>query len=440
MVRFKSHFSIALIRYFSSFGNVYAAALLFYSSLAFGFDEPLERRTLTPVDSHKYPAGTCPGHPLTSRPVPPIALGTNEASARIRRDRDDYAGLAAARMIYALSDLETNQTGDAYVTGMRGFLQGVPEDYELYFLLADGNVGLKYMILRPTSASLKPWILAIAGTQTVLDWIMDLDLGRAQFAQMQKILRIFTTCQYLNDGFPLAGAQWIVSGHSLGGGLAQALAYEIQRRRIQAGMRPVDLRLVTFNAFGARQLIEKSANYDARVMPFLRATNYFVMGDEVSRIGEHIGPTLQLTPAGEDPATPPRLRAPGEIARRHGIQTVYEIASLQGRGLMSGLSFAEVRATPERKFLRSLFPAAEILSGLAFAALDEGNPERILSRLQANVASVEKLTRLSLEDRRIRQFTRGLLYSQIDAWDTESAGIMAKSRVAELKRMLKRLQ
>lgn len=414
-------------------------AVNFFSSLALAIDEPIERRTLTLVDPMKYPAGICPGNPLTTPARPPLPLGTSQPTDQIRRDRDDFAGLSAARMIYHLSDLEVNSSGKAYVENLRSFLNEIPQDYQLYFILSDANVGLKYMILRPTTA-LKPWILGIAGTETILDWIMDLDLGHSQFSKMQKILSLFTTCQYLDEGFPIVGAQWVIAGHSLGGGLAQALAYEIQNRRLKANLRPIDLRLVTFNAFGARQLIEKSAAYDARVMPYVRATNYFVLGDEVSRIGEHVGPTLQLTPPGESPNTHPRLRSPSEIARRHGIEMVYELAS-HGRGLMSGLSFATVQATPERKVLRSLLPTAKVLSRLAMAAYDEGNPERILERIAANVESVEHLSRTDASNRRILQYTRALIYSQIDVWSATEGGPLAKSaRVAELRRLLKRLQ
>lgn len=350
---------------------------------------------------------------------------------RLARDGELRQGLLAARDVYELADLEVNRTGSSFVEGLRGFFAHVPQGYELYFFFADPDAGLKYMVLQPMNEG-RPWILGIAGTQTTLDWIQDLDLGRQQIERIGRIRSLFTSCQYLDSvGRPLASHSWIFAGHSLGGGIAQAIAYDVQRTRVAAGLNPLALRLVTFNGFGARSLF---SDYDERLAKTMRIANFFVQGDEVSRIGEHIGPTYILTPAGETPGVLPRLGV-SEIVRRHSMQTVEALTTVSDGGLVTGLGRAPAMAPPERKQLRALLPAASWLSRIVGAAWSENADDRVMARLRDDVAAVVALDPSVDPNARIMVYTKQILFSRQLEWTDSQPGLRRQVYLAEIERM-----
>ncbi len=206
-------------------------------------------------------------------------------------------GMKTAKMIYDLPDLETARKADKFVDDFFAFLNKIPSGYSLYYAFSDPRFGLKYAILRPNAETqATPWILTIAGTQTMKDWIGDADLGRKQ---LERLSRLFTKCLFRSaDGQMLFNRKLLVTGHSLGGGLAQAISYEILRRLAPAmpdgAVSPVTL--VTWNAFGAQELVGRVGAYDPALGAVLDSTNYFVRGDLVSKIGHAIGTTREMVP------------------------------------------------------------------------------------------------------------------------------------------------
>lgn len=396
-------------------------------------DEAFHRRVLTRVDPMKFSAGLCPGNPV-SAPRLADAEGS-DMIGRLARDGELRRGLLAARDVYELADLEANRTGASFVDGLRGFFGHVPDGYELYFFFADPDAGLKYMVLQPLNDG-RPWILGVAGTQTTLDWIQDLDLGRKQIERIGRIRALFTTCQYLDPaGRPLASHAWIFAGHSLGGGIAQAIAYDVQKARVGAGLNPLSLRLVTFNGFGARSLFP---DYDERLARTMRIANFFVQGDEVSRIGEHIGPTYVLTPAAETAGAPPRLGI-SEIVRRHAMTTVESLTAVRDGGLVTGLGRAPAMAPPERKVIRALLPAATWLSRLIGAAWSEDADDRVMSRLRENVDAVVALDPADQVNARILNYTKQILFSRHLEWTDSQPGLRRQGYLTEIERMRARL-
>lgn len=404
-------------------------SLLFFCTfcpLALGLtlEEPLEKRILTPINPGKYGAGVCPGNPARTINPPPARKQTFEANAV--RDAHEVAAMYAAAAIYKLGDLESFTGGDQFVQDTYGFLSAIPEGYKFYFYAAEPVSGLKYIVLQPTQGG--PWILSIAGTQSALDWIVDLDLGRTQFAALSKLLGMLTTCQYMDESNqPLASRDWIVTGHSLGGGMAQGVAYEIQRRRLEAGLQPVRMELITFNGFGSQELIAKTQTYEPAIVPYLSATNFFVRGDEVSRIGTHIGETRELVaPEGVS------------VIGKHAMETIIGIAE-NNRTLLSGLADAADVEPPARQTFRRLLPVASVISKLAFAGYDEGREDQVVARLSEATDAVEGLDFSDGTNVAVLMFTRRLLLSRIAAWDQSDNGIMRDTSVRKLKSLYKRL-
>jgi hypothetical protein len=269
--------------------------------------------------------------------------------------------------------------------------------------------------------------MGLAGTQTALDWVADLDLGRGQLTRIQAEAKLLTTCDFTDDaGRPLADHEWIVVGHSLGGGLAQAFAYEVQRTRMEGGLEPLLMQVVTFNAFGARPLIEKFRPFDERVERLMGVTNFYISGDIVSRIGKHIGGTFELTPPGGG-----RVDTQ-EALRRHAMDVVLQTVQV------TGLSLDYPNPPPELKPLRSLFGVGSFLHVIGRAALSANREEKIVSLLQDTVSAAEQLQFRDSVNKQVLLYIVRLIDSQYQEWDRPSAGIMVKSRLGELKRLQNR--
>ena len=391
--------------------------------------EPIQKRRLVFTNPQLFPAGLCPGRPLEAQDQPPTprSIEDDPATKLMRGQRPLYAAQAAGN-VYALPDLQTAKTAEQMIEQMRNFTAHVPANYTIYTRKSDTLSGLKFAIFKPDGESRRPWILAIAGTQTALDWIADLDLGRAQFKQLETLSALFTTCQYVDDaGHPLAAQPWVITGHSLGGGLAQALSYHVQRIRLQRGLMPLKMQLITFNAFGARPLVRKVEDLDEAIVPYLDARNYYVAGDVVSRVGEHIGPTYLVISPGAD-RKPPLLSK--ETIRRHTMDTLDKVGGDINQ-IISGFDTAEERDPDRFADITALGSVASFFPDAIF--FFAGARYHRLSQLKAMVDDlIANPDPSSISD--VRDYVSDLLLQEYERL-VDSGGFMGKTARAQVKAM-----
>jgi hypothetical protein len=209
---------------------------------------------------------------------------------KLHRSSIDYS-----KLIYDLPDLETATSPEDFIQQFDNFYSQTPAGYRIYFVSSDPRYGLKYVVWSPLQEGPdSPWLLSIAGTQTLKDWVADTDLGRKQ---LDRLSQLFSRCLFRNaDNQFIFDRKLLITGHSLGGGLAQALGYEIQRRLLtqlpEGTSSPIEV--VTWNAFGAQNLVERVQKYQPEIIEGVRFSNYFVEGDFVSKIGLHIGKTFKI--------------------------------------------------------------------------------------------------------------------------------------------------
>lgn len=181
-------------------------------------------------------------------------------------------------------------------------LDSVPPGYEIvdkrrdFFLFPQTQV--QAYVIRPkvpNSAHLPP-IIAFRGTASKRAWFSDTSLGSNQ---LKNVINKFEL--WINDLRSERYKEVIVTGHSLGGGLAQAAVGAIK------GF-PLTVNLVTFNGFGGVQATEtygiqnhisssltQIKNRDAESFQATRdAVAYRMQHDVVSTIGEQFGQTRTL--------------------------------------------------------------------------------------------------------------------------------------------------
>jgi hypothetical protein len=393
-------------------------------SLFFALCFVVDLHALTPL---------CPGAPLATTAL----FGTRGLTA-LNRPEDHLAALGAAKVVYGLADLDRYRlfsekgamTGAEMAEALRRFVGTVPPGYKIFRAYAEHEYGLKYVIFQPVYDQSLPWIFAIAGTQSTYDWIVDLDLGRSQLDKMKNLVELFSTCQVMaGDGVPMVAHEIIVAGHSLGGGLAQAIAYQIQASRVRAGLRPLQMETVTFNGFGGRNVIEKYERFDENVGRLVNATNYFVKDDLVSRIGYHIGVTKQLTPPGESPDAP--AAGVSEAVRRHFIDTVV--------GLSDQMASAPERAPRTMGTLNALTKLGGAALFIARVLPRKFEDQRVVKAVTEAVDLLAAGGFKTETDRQARELMIAFIRDRLREMDKPSNGIMAKYAVEDLRKQLARL-
>lgn len=263
--------------------------------------------------------------------------------------------LSAAAAVYHLPNLSSGVKTADYLASFQKFFASTPKHYELWGTDTDLGTGLKFVIYRPLSTHPEgaeaPWVLSITGTENLLDWLTNASLGKPQFLGLDNIITLFTT-NLVPD------RELIVTGHSLGGGLAQAVAHAIEAAREEKSLQRRPITLLTWNAFGAETLIERIGAYRPELAQRMTIQNYYLQGDEVSQIGRHFGPTFEIIP----PVRPDGNSALAEVLRLHSLSAFEEVIH-QGRG--KALREARLMAPPSAKVINSLTRISWLLSPFA---------------------------------------------------------------------------
>jgi hypothetical protein len=257
--------------------------------------------------------------------------------------------LEAANAVYDLPDinmLSRRKPIEEWFTKLR---EHSPEGYRLVKTWNEPDSGLKLIVLRPDGGDTdpRPWIVAIAGSESFIDWIGDLDYGANQVPGLEPIKAWLIHRKLINRDI-------LLTGHSLGGVLSQVLAYRLQKERLKQGTQTGKVHLVTWNCPGALPLLRR---FDGPIDPAVTAgidiQNYFVKGEFLSTVGHHLGPTYELPPPSA------AFKRPGylpEAVWHHKIGAVFNIVE-QRPGTLT-------EAKPKKPFFRRAFTSFVTKAGL----------------------------------------------------------------------------
>ena len=336
--------------------------------------------------------------------------------------------LQAASLTYKLADLTTAKDGADLVERHAVFNGSIPANYEAAnTYIANRNTGVKLVVLKPKIAGW-PYIMAITGTENALDWMIDLNLGRQQLENLLELHYMFTYCSYTaEDGEPLSSKNWMIVGHSLGGGLAQAFAYSVQKKRLQMGLDPAAIELVTFNAFGASEVVEKTLEATEPIADTMDIFNYYLTDDVVSKIGRHIGATYEVD----------ANQLPSGIANRHALQSFWTAFSQTGQ---VRFDLARPRTPPYSKAINALKGVGAYLKFLA-----ENNSDRVPVRLhELNV--LEQATNIVLKrgvnqsfDRELVRYLIGMTFHFHKGLSDEPSSPLKEEMKSRIERVQQRL-
>jgi len=167
-----------------------------------------------------------------------------------------------------------------------------PPGYKVVKSFDDRESGFKAYILE--KESLEPGekpkrIVSFAGTEDSKDMAADATMGVKQYNRnYAEVLNYVNS--FLNEGGKVQ-----FTGHSLGGGLAQAFAHKamVKFKKNNPNKDPISMNqidVVTWNAFGAKPLIEMRQDFDEDLIGTRfddQMVHYRMEGDSVSRLGTY---------------------------------------------------------------------------------------------------------------------------------------------------------
>ena len=339
---------------------------------------------------------TAQKRPKAKRPVAP------PKPVKLDPERDvlprAQLALQLADLIYLLPDLDSKDKALKAREYFTAFKEKIPPELTLVMSESDPKTGLRVAAFKPSASNAKSSpasqaiLIAIAGTEGARDNIADFSFGRSQYHHLLDVIDLLFSAQKT-----LSRPEIIITGHSLGGGLAQAVAWYLEKNLPARKINP-KIWLFTFNAFGAQELIRKQEkSFTPEQSHLTHAANYFVRGDPVSKLGTHLGPTFELVP--EEVEKKSKFKLPNfDGFGKHRIEYVVNLVEADPTILINAQE-----AKTERKFYDSLLSGfmnktsgfTKLLPGFTFWISSKDLP-KVMSELYENVLGKETPTR---EDR-----------------------------------------
>lgn len=195
-----------------------------------------------------------------------------------------------------LHKLAAEAAGDIYEETKS--IDKIPEGYFIadkkndFFEFPDSDVKAYVLHPKPPNEKNLPPIISFAGTRSLTSAAADIFYGANQVNNVKvKFIKWINTLKSENQ------KELIITGHSLGGGLAQTLAAMIPEPNI------MNTHVVTFNGFGGKDAIkayntiyggdDKKKDY-SKVQATRDAVGYRMEGDVVSLLGERFGETRTI--------------------------------------------------------------------------------------------------------------------------------------------------
>lgn len=331
-----------------------------------------------------------------TKPAEPVNVTT------IDPERDVFPraqrALQLADLIYLLPDLDSKNKALKAREYFAAFKEKIPADLTLIMSESDPKTGLRVALFKPKTSNSKPiaasqsartsLIIAIAGTEGARDGIADFSFGRSQCKHLLNLIDAAFTAHTLPSN-----PEIIVTGHSLGGGLAQAVAWYLEKNLPEKKIKP-NLWLFTFNAFGAQELIRKQEkDFKPEQSHLTYAANYFVRGEPVSKLGTHLGPTYELIP--EEAEKKSKFKLPKfDGFGKHRIEYVNQLVGADPTILIKAQE-----ARTERKFYDSLLSGVmnktsgftKLLPGFTFWITSKELP-KVMTQLYQGILSKESPT------------------------------------------------
>ena len=142
--------------------------------------------------------------------------------------------------------------------------------------LEDAQTGLRVVTYKKNNDI----IVAYCGTNDVKDFVSDAQMAMNEVPEQFEKANQY----YLNTVEKNPNASVMVTGHSLGGSLAQLVA---SKNRTTSA--------ITFNAFGIKSIMNNKNKESQEVFQDNKNSfNYIIMGDPVSNSTQHVGVTTRL--------------------------------------------------------------------------------------------------------------------------------------------------
>lgn len=164
-----------------------------------------------------------------------------------------------------------------------------PKGYETIARFEDGKTGFKGVVLENRKDGSR--IYSIAGTEDMKDAKADWVRGANQFKSGPARKMVLEAAKAARLGLRVT-----FTGHSLGGGLAEAMAHESEkalerwRKSEEFQREPAKISSVSWNGIGGKSMLEKAGeSYDEKAARKVNSYAYKVDRDLVHGFGEHIG-------------------------------------------------------------------------------------------------------------------------------------------------------